>query len=530
MKFNKWFIVLALIGVLGIMTACGAKDNVEDNNKQTSGIINKTGFPIVDDKITLKFFAGEAPASPDWNDDFPVWKEYEDMTNIEIDWVEQIIMDNLAEKRNLVLAGGDLPDVFYATTFSNADLLKYGEQGTFIDLKDLIDEYAPNFKRLMDENPAIRKGITFPDGNIYALPNITDSNFLSMSMGAKPWIDETWLDRLGMETPETTEEFYNFLKAVKAENPNTFPFGSSDINLLVRAINGSFGLNAGNVDSDPDSDGLRFIPTSDKYRKMLEYMHKLYDEELIPKNIFSMEWNQFLSDSGEGNYASIIFWNPNNSIGGDAAKNFKSFFPLKGPDGDQLYTFITSPLHQNGQFVITKDNPHPAETIRWIDYFYGDEGSKMMHMGIEGLSFVEEDGKYRYSDEVMKAEGVGRPVDKMKEFAPGIGLHPPAVIKKEFHVGSVSEEDSLEAAERLKPYLPDEIWPAFTYTKEENDFMNSTGNDINKYVNEMRDKFIAGDEALDDKNWESYVKTLESMDLEKYMEIEAAAYERYRNN
>src|SRR5699024_8112632 len=125
------------------------------------------------------------------------------MTNIKLDWVEQVTMDGLSEKRNLALAGGNLPDVFYASNLTNSDIFKYGEQGIFLPLKDLIDQYAPNLKAIMEENPNIEKGMTFPDGNIYTMPGLRDNDFLSIRIGARPWIDQTWLDKLDMKAPET---------------------------------------------------------------------------------------------------------------------------------------------------------------------------------------------------------------------------------------------------------------------------------------------------------------------------------------
>src|SRR5690625_6591329 len=58
-----------------------------------------------------------------------------------------------------------------------------------------------------------------------------------------------------------------------------------------------------------------------------------------------------------------------------------------------MYTGITSPLRSLGDFVITSENENPEATLRWIDYFWGDEGSKMFFMGIEDVTYEEtEDG------------------------------------------------------------------------------------------------------------------------------------------
>src|SRR5699024_1415394 len=96
------------------------------------------------------------------------------------------------------------------------------------------------------------------------------------------------------------------LKAVKNKT-DKIPFGSYSIDMLLRWINGSFGLvNRGYSHPyvDVGSDGeLRFIPTSDEYKEMLEYVHKLYDEELIEQNIFEENsTDKFLANASENKY------------------------------------------------------------------------------------------------------------------------------------------------------------------------------------------------------------------------------------
>src|SRR5699024_8838968 len=134
---------------------------------------NETGFPIVNEPITLKMFAGKSAqnVNSDWND-ILIWNEYEKKTKVHLDWVEQVQTESLEEKRNLALTGGDLPDVFYLASVPAIDIYKYGQQNVFIELNDLIDQYAPNLSALMDEYPEIRKGVTFPDGKIYSIPSL----------------------------------------------------------------------------------------------------------------------------------------------------------------------------------------------------------------------------------------------------------------------------------------------------------------------------------------------------------------------
>ena len=86
-----------------------------------------------------------------------------------------------------------------------------------IPLEDLIEEYAPNFKKLMEEDPTIRSSITTPDGHIYALPGL-DHNPTSKT--PIMWLNGRWLEALGMDKPSTMDEFYELLKAFKEKDPS----------------------------------------------------------------------------------------------------------------------------------------------------------------------------------------------------------------------------------------------------------------------------------------------------------------------
>ena len=531
MKSNKLFLILVLIMILSLVVACSGKDEVDEDGMTDSALnnLNESDFPIVDEEITLKMFTAKSDANikVDWND-LPVWNNYEDMTHINLDWIEQVTGDSLEEKRNLALGGGNMPDVFFAAQFSNSDILKYGEQGVFLTLNDLIDDYAPNLKKLMENDPNIEKGLVFPDGNIYSLPGIRDNDFLSIRLGARPWVDEEWLNRLSMDPPETTEELYDFLSAIKEEDSDMVPYGGVNMDNFIEWIRGAYGLGNtgnGNIDLDPDGSELRFIATSDEYRDMLEFVHKLYDKKLIEQNIFSIEWNQYMANAAEGKYAVTMFYDPKTTFGGKG-EDFTSLSALEGPYGDRLYTGVVPSLFNIGQFIITDENPNPAATMRWMDYFYGDEGAELMYMGIEGESFTKEDGEYQYVDEVEEAE---HREQKMSEYVPWVGVNPPGLVTQEVFSGSEVTEESLEATDKIEPFVPDEIWSDFTYTKDENKFMSSTGSDIEKYIDEMRDKFISGDETLDDEAWENYLETIESMGLEEYMDVQNNAYERYNS-
>lgn len=555
MRKQKWLLFLAIMSVLALLAACGGgnentsnngqNDNGKNgNNKETADAenddnVNETDMPIVDDAFDMTIFANKPAQNEDndWND-ILIWNEYRDMTNINVEWDLQN-PDALDEKRNLALGSNELPDVFFLSEMSNADLLKYGSQESFVPLNDLIDEYAPNLTELMEEDPSIRKAITFPDGNIYSMPALIEEDFLSLRLSARPWINNDWLEELDMDMPETTDEFYEYLKAVKeldpAGNGDTVPYGGTIVDELVQWLSGSFGvMNTGyineNIDADPDDPSkVRFYAVEDDYKKELEYIHKLYDEGLIDENIFTIEWGQFLSNASENQYASMTFYDPIDLFGEEVGEQYDSLAALEGPDGYQDYHKVAPSVWDTANYIVTSENENPEAAVRWMDYFYGEEGAKLYYMGLEGETYEENDGEIEYMDHITDPDDDMTFEQAVVQQLTWVGSIS-GIIKGDYFAGGESEPQSMEAAEKIDSYVPEEIWSRFTYTADENKVLESTGQDVNKYVEEMRDKFITGDMDLD-SDWDDYVETIEKMGgLDELMDVYQNAYDRYQES
>ncbi|GGD82860.1 extracellular solute-binding protein [Paenibacillus nasutitermitis] len=535
MKFNKTTAaLLSLFVLLSLLSACsGDGSNEAEGAKPKESGINKMGMPIVADKINLKMVAGKAPTTAsNWNE-VMLWQEYEKLTNIHVTW-EMVPNDNLTEKRNIMLAGGDYPDAFFTAAIPSTDLLKYGSQGVFIKLNDLIDQYAPNLKKLLDQYPEVRKGLTMPDGNIYSFPLIYDPQFTSVLGGGKVWIKKEWLDKLGLKEPETTGDFYNMLKAFKEKDPNgnnqadEIPFESVGLPTIISYFKGAWGIGTrgtGHANVDMDNAGkLRFIPTDPNYKQMLEYLNKLYSEKLIAEDIFTIQANQFYATGAKGLYGATITTSPYTLM---SQTGYIGASALKGPHGDQLYSSVGSPLAAPGAFVITDKNKSPEATVRWMDYLYGEEGSKMFFMGFEGKSYEKTaSGDLQYTKEIT-ANPNGLTIEQaLVKYVVWPGGGYPNMVQQKFFKGAESQPESIQAAEKFKKYMPKEVWPTFNYTAEESTKMSALSADINTYVSEMAAKFVSGKASFSE--WDNYVATLKKMRLDEYMQIYQAAYDRYK--
>lgn len=64
---------------------------------------------------------------------------------------------------------------------------------------------------------------TAPDGHIYSMPWIEELGEGKESIhtvNGMAWINKEWLDNLGLEMPQTTDQLMTVLEAFKTQDPN----------------------------------------------------------------------------------------------------------------------------------------------------------------------------------------------------------------------------------------------------------------------------------------------------------------------
>ncbi|WP_127582814.1 extracellular solute-binding protein [Paenibacillus koleovorans] len=533
LRARRLGLALAFLGTALLATACERGAAPPDGPTRTGeslANLNPTGFPIVKEPIKLTFFSHKSNSNTgNWNDAL-IWREYAKLTNIQVDF-QLTSVDVLPEKRNLIFASGELPDAFHTAILPTNDLVTYGSQGVLLKLNDLIDKYAPNLKAYMNAYPEIRKGMTMPDGNIYAFPSLIDPGFTSAMIGSQLWINEKFLETLGLQTPQTTEELYRYFKAVKTNDPNRngvndeIPLALSDINWLIDQLKGAWGLgnrgtNHPKVDVDPVSGKLRYIPADPGYKELLQYLNRYYAEGFFYKDVFTMKPTEINAKFPDGLFGATIGVNPNVSIQG--VTGYKGVGALKGPQGDRLYSRVKSYMPLVGGMSITNKNPYPEATVRWVDYFYGDEGIKLFLLGVKDKSYVERNGKIEWIDEIKKDTGT------IGKYVTWAGGWYPSVLKQNYFLGHEADLENLRVSELIKPFFPKEIWPSFSYTKEEVGAFTALESDLNNYVSEMTMKFITG--SVPFLKWDEFVDTLRKMGLDRYLKLYAAAYQRYKSS
>ena len=248
-----------------------------------------SGAAVAESRKEFTFWAAYNPTYQlDW-ESMKCWKLLEEATGIHINWVLYANSGEMKEKLGVLLGTGttsSFPDAFFRCSINANQLKKYGPEGLFMDITDLVKEYAPNACAAIDKMDGWSIVSDPSTGEIYSLPCITDS--LSGRMLPKLFINVEMMHNVGVDKmPETLDEFYDLLVKVRENDANGNGDPNDEVgivtNTLDRYINlfsGAFGIhNRGRedmlVDADPaDETKIRFVYTTDEYRALLSYINR----------------------------------------------------------------------------------------------------------------------------------------------------------------------------------------------------------------------------------------------------------------
>jgi putative aldouronate transport system substrate-binding protein len=534
--------------VLGLTQAVASGGSGETATGGGAAVTPAGTLPIVKTPITISAYAILAPWIQDLKtNDATI--ELEKRTGIHLDLI--VVPgegSNVNEKRNLMLASGDYPEIFMSGGFNNADILQYGmEQKIFQPINDLIEKYGLNVKKTMAYYPDLKANLTAPDGNIYGLPGINE--FYHCTYSQKAWINDEWLKKLNLKMPTTTDEFAAVLKAFKEKDPNGN--GKADEIPLMGSINSwqnpvhnfllSAFVYANGSDNIAVKNGiLSFSPAQPEWREGLRYIRQLYKDGLI----YPASWTQSREQ------AQQIGDNPDIEILGagtcghlgmymriednyDRPKHWEALAPLKGPKGVQ-FAAIYRGISGAG-FVITKKCKNPEAAFRMADYIYSEEGTILMEMGLEGINWKKagpndkglEGEPARFTD-TRSSAGHGNVYNT--DWGQAAATVRTATWRAAwsadqnlFTVGGYELRLYKETKTKYEPYAPKEWFtPVFLNPKQIEEAAQMQTN-ISDFVNQSTVQFIVGDKDLD-KDWEAYIAQLKKLNLDQYIKMNQDAY------
>ena len=462
------------------------------------------------------------------------WAKYVmEQTGIEIEFISYDISE-MGDKIAQMKALGSLPDIieYKWGDYAGGPTAAIRDK-VIIDLTPYMEENAPNLIALMSENPDVDKVIRTNGGKYYCFPflrGLTQPNITQFSSCFV--IRQDILDELGLERPETIDEWETVLRAFK-EYGFEEPFvtrGMWLIDVWSPAYDnwGDFYIDDGTV-----KNGL----VEDSRYQVISKLHQWYEEGLIESDWMNSEKKSneadFTSEKAGAAYAPI----------GQGLGNYTTLMADKGITSDDIRATVpvTSEKGRNATFSkmnqIFDDSGYSAaistkckniEAAMWLlDWMYSEEGNLCCNYGIPGVSYVMKDGVPMYTETVTKNPDMTMATALAiytRASTSGVCVQDEDYIRQYYY-----EDNQKEALElSLRTDMASHFFPPATVSEENTKAFSEIMGNVSSYSEEMEEMFITGQAELNETTWNNYIKNLRDMGIEEAMAMMQDAYDEYQ--
>jgi putative aldouronate transport system substrate-binding protein len=386
-------ILLAFL-LIASLTACGNKPNQEVNSNTQN--TNEAGEKTSNEKIKLSLVMKDVvPSDPGTVKYFDLIEEYlsEEGLNVDIEVVE-MPSGNYAEKLNLMLLGGNVPDIIY---FQGGDQ-QIADQGLLEDLTPYIEK-SKYIKQSLQQH------------NIKRLENYPYLLWIKPINSKVPVIRQDWFEK--METSKalldnpTVDNYYAFLKELKEKDfdgEGHPSYGITVAGSLVE-INHIFDQAFGNTSTWIKDNNGKYIynRVSSNEKEKLAFYRKLYEEGILDPEYLTKKW-----DTKEQAFY-------NNEVGviiGTSGKVIDIYDgKMKKANGKESSLVVLPPAKGKGQGYLPVDvtketrgiaisalSKHKEEAFKVLEFLASPKGQMLDRLGFENEHYEIKDNKIHLTE------------------------------------------------------------------------------------------------------------------------------------
>ncbi|MBD2871031.1 ABC transporter substrate-binding protein [Paenibacillus arenilitoris] len=397
--------ILLMIGALLAATGCGnGSDSDSFSSPDTSS--NKERTPM-----TITLASGDLNTL--WDDmQSEVGKLITEKTGISIKAQFPINITD-TDMFELMVARNEYPDMVLAKVSAG----KLKDAGALIDLTPLIEEHAPNIKKVYGEYMK-RLRWSNDDHGIYVLPT-APVNQTYFKAGGGFRLQHAVLKELNYPQIKTVKDFENALKAYYDKHKTTAD-GQPNIPLTLNGGEWQFLISVTNpaaaatgepdegefyIDPNTYEAKLHYLrPEEKEYFRWLNHMH---DIGLLEPESFVQKYDQYKAKIASGRVLGLIDmdWD----FAGEEAELRKegkfdqtyANFPVTLNETYKRHDFQSYGYLAGIGISITKSAKDPVRIIKFLDFLASDEGQVLLNWGIEDKHYKVENGKRIIPEDIL---------------------------------------------------------------------------------------------------------------------------------
>lgn len=397
-----------------VVSACSNSDEASTDKKET------------DSSGEVTFTVFDSDANADWEKmESSIGKKITEDTGVTLD--PEFDVNGGTQKIALMAASGDYPDL----------IIPKGEAGTLvdagalIDLAPLIEEHAPNLKKIYGDYISRLKW-SEEDPSIYVLSTapVDPTNY---NPGTGFWLQHDVVKEAGYPEIRTLDDYESAIRSYMEKYPTIDGQPTIGLSLLaddwriqVSTLNGGFFATGASDDGeyyvDPETYEAKLHYRRPEEKDYFKWLNHMNAEGLLDPESFVQKYDQYLAKLSSGRVLGVVDadWQIGEAQSAlrDAGKEERMFGPYAATLSEEFkHANYQDPGYQAGWGIaITEDCEDPVRAIKFLDYLASEEVQVMTNWGLEGEHYEIVDGKRVIPEEVMDRR------DNDKNFAKETGI------------------------------------------------------------------------------------------------------------
>ena len=573
---NKRIISMLLALVMALsLAACG---KTTPSSSQSGG-----------EQITLTLGVNGKANVTEWdNNKLVLWLEEQSGYNLDVQVFATATDERQTQVSTMVAGGEKLPDIMFYFDLGTDMTNLYGQDGYLLDLLPYFSEehiaklekkYGFNLLDAIEKNcdetlqrRIFTEGLS-PNGAMYGYP--ASSIDVATEATNMLYINQNWLDKLGLAMPKTVDELEHVLSEFISKDPNgngkpdelgmvgSVMVGRSNIPIWL--INHHIYCNDTYMFNCTD-DGEIYLPYDQEgYRDGLRLANRFYEKGLLPELNWTIQGASELPAifTPADNVAKVGVWAGFTSLhtttDNPTLLEYAALLPMEGAQPS------VNPPSVYFKTYLSGDTEYPEEAFEILYLLSTPEGQRRMRYGEYGVDWVWEDcpaecaycqGQGVHGDgkavKVLNEDAYAGQTDStFSNVSCNIGwFYEPDNFPEHFgnldvdYLHTVFEPDDGETSwleyrtnihydhgygykAVAEANNPKNMVFKINYTEEENDLLGDAKVDILTYAKEMRAKFISGEiDVDDDAAWDTYVKNIHNLGWDNAIAATQAAWDR----
>lgn len=297
------------------------------------------------------------------------------------------------QKLATALSAGEVIDLMY---LGAPQFERFQAEGLFAPLTQCIND-SPILSDPTVIDPAEWERIRRDDGEIYAVFNKNEGGIL-------PSARCDWMEKLGIEAPQTLDDYRAMFEAFATQDPDgngqddTYGLtlaGIYDIQPFMGTANLKYGYIEG-------ADGCLDIPwATAEAAPIYEWLHQLYADELLDPNFATNNTGAARELIFSDKAGMMIYWAAwvglfNEQVRAedpDTEFEMCGLEPPKGPNGEAILR-----AGDDGLWAVHVDSQNIAGACKFLEFYHSPAGNILSTLGIEGHDYTLTDGKYELTE------------------------------------------------------------------------------------------------------------------------------------